>query len=216
MRNPEFLGTLAEGLLASGETAQALAPVEEALTISRQGWQLWCLADLLRIKAEILLANAPSDLSRAEVLFAEGLSIARDQQCRFYELKVAAAWAGIMARSNRQQTALDLVGPVSALFDQGDRPSRPRLVPATSIPAAGSATRPASAPRLWRSPATPLQAMQDSSRRPPCKPSCSGSARLRRSDRCLCRRHRRRPPESLRAQGLRPLAGSTTAETTHS
>jgi hypothetical protein len=92
--------------------------VEEALSMSRQGQQLWCLADLLRIKAEILLANGPSDLSRAEVLFAEGLSVARDQQCRFYELKVAAAWAGIMAKSNRQQTALDLVGPVSALFDQ--------------------------------------------------------------------------------------------------
>ncbi|MDA9395020.1 transcriptional regulator [Bradyrhizobium sp. CCBAU 45394] len=118
MRNPEFLGSLAEGLLASGEAAQALAAVEEALSISRQGRQLWCLADLLRIKAEILLANGPSDLSRSELLFAEGLSVAREQQCRFYELKVAAAWARIMARSNRQQTALDLVGPVSALFDQ--------------------------------------------------------------------------------------------------
>jgi len=56
--------------------------------------------------------------ARADVLLAEGLSVARDQQCRFYERKVAAAWAGIMARSNRQQTALDLVGPVSALFEQ--------------------------------------------------------------------------------------------------
>jgi hypothetical protein len=72
----------------------------------------------LRIKAEILLANDPSDLSRSELLFGEGLSVARDQQCRFYELKVAAAWARILAESNRQQTALDLVGPVSALFDQ--------------------------------------------------------------------------------------------------
>ena len=118
MRNPEFLGSLAEGLLASGEAAQALAAVEEALSISRQGRQLWCLADLLRIKAEVLLANGPSDLSRSELLFAEGLSVAREQQCSFYELKVAAAWARIMAKSNRQQTALDLVGPVSALFDQ--------------------------------------------------------------------------------------------------
>ena len=118
MRNPEFLGSLAEGLLASGEAAKALAEVEEALAMARQGSQLWCLADLLRIKAEILLADDPSDLSRAEVLLAEGLSVARDQQCRFYELKVAAAWAAIMAKSNRQQLALDLVGPVSALFDQ--------------------------------------------------------------------------------------------------
>ncbi|MVT71871.1 transcriptional regulator [Bradyrhizobium cajani] len=118
MRNPEFLGTLAEGLLATGETAQALAAVENALNISRQGKQLWCLADLLRIKGEILLADTPLDLSRSELLFAEGLSVAREQQCRFYELKVAAAWARIMAGSDRQQTALDLVGPVSALFDR--------------------------------------------------------------------------------------------------
>ena len=118
MRNPEFLGSLAESLLAGGEIAQALAAVEEALTISRQGWQLWCLADLLRIKAEILLANDPSGSSRSEALLAEGLSVARDQQCRFYELKVAAAWARIMVGSNRRQRALDLVGRVSALFDQ--------------------------------------------------------------------------------------------------
>ncbi|WP_025036860.1 hypothetical protein [Bradyrhizobium sp. DOA9] len=73
MGNPEFLGSLAEGLLASGEAALALAAVEEAVTISRQRWRLCCLADLLRIKAEILLVKDPSELSRAEVLFAEGL-----------------------------------------------------------------------------------------------------------------------------------------------
>jgi hypothetical protein len=118
MRNPEFLGSLAEGLLAAGEPAQALAAVEEALNISRQGRQLWCLADLLRIKGEILLADSTSDLSRAELQFSEGLSIAREQQCRFYELKVAAAWARILAGSDRQQIAVDLVGPLSALFDR--------------------------------------------------------------------------------------------------
>ncbi|MGY4506236.1 putative ATPase/DNA-binding winged helix-turn-helix (wHTH) protein [Bradyrhizobium sp. GM24.11] len=118
MRNPEFLGSLAEGLLASGKATQALAAVEEALSMSRQGRQLWCLADLLRIKGEVQLANDPSNPSRSELLFAEGLTVARDQQCRFYELKVAAAWARMMAGSNRQQTALDLVGPLSALFDQ--------------------------------------------------------------------------------------------------
>lgn len=118
MRNPEFLGSLAEGLLATGETAPALAAVEEALNIARQGRQLWCLADLLRIKAEILLVDAPLDLSRPELLCAEGLSVAREQQCRFYELKIAAAWARIMAGSDRQQTALDLVGPITAMFDR--------------------------------------------------------------------------------------------------
>ncbi|MDQ8731719.1 hypothetical protein [Bradyrhizobium sp. LHD-71] len=118
MRNPEFLGSLAEGLLASGEAVQALAVVEDALNIARQGRQLWCLADLLRIKGEVLLADAPLDLSRSDLLFAEGLSVAREQRCRFYELKIAAAWARIMAGSDRQQTALDLVGPISAQFDR--------------------------------------------------------------------------------------------------
>lgn len=117
MRNPEFLGSLAEGLFAIRENTQALAAIEEALSISRQGRQLWCLADLLRIKGEVLLADGISDSARAELLFSEGLSIAREQQCRFYELKVAATWARIMAGSKRRQAALDLVGPVSALFD---------------------------------------------------------------------------------------------------
>ena len=117
MRNPEFLGSLAEGLFAIGENAEALATIEDALSISRQGRQLWCVADLLRIKGELLLADGTSDTSRAELLFSEGLSVAREQQCRFYELKVAATWARIMAGSKRRQAALDLVGPLSALFD---------------------------------------------------------------------------------------------------
>jgi len=117
MRNPEFLGSLAEGLFAIGENAEALATIEDALSMSRQGRQLWCVADLLRIKGELLLADGTADTSRAELLFSEGLSVAREQQCRFYELKVAATWARIMAGSKRRQAALDLVGPLSALFD---------------------------------------------------------------------------------------------------
>ena len=145
MRNPEFLGSLAEGLLAAGETTQALAAAEEALNIARQGRQLWCLADLLRIKGEILLADAPLDLSRSELLFAEGLSIAREQQCRFYELKIAAAWARIMAGSDRQQTALDLVGPITALFDREvDLPALAFARGLVASPATTGGDRPAS------------------------------------------------------------------------
>ncbi len=147
MRNPEFIGSLAEGLLASGEIAQALTAVEDALTISRQGKQLWCLADLLRIKGEILLAGDSSETSRSELLFSEGLSIAREQQCRFYELKVAAAWARIMAASDRQQTALDLVGPVSALFDRGvDLPALAFARGLAASPGASVTTHPGDRP----------------------------------------------------------------------
>jgi predicted ATPase/DNA-binding winged helix-turn-helix (wHTH) protein len=114
MRNPEFLGSLAEGLLGLGNTPAALCAVDKALEIARQGHQMWCFADLLRIKGEILL---PADQDQSEALFAEGLALAREQECRFYELKLAVSMARLMISAGRKQAAIDLLKPTHDEFD---------------------------------------------------------------------------------------------------
>jgi predicted ATPase len=52
---PFMLGTLAQGLAAAGHVAQALATLDEALTKSEHAEQRWWIAELLRIKAELIL-----------------------------------------------------------------------------------------------------------------------------------------------------------------
>src|SRR5437867_1151397 len=50
-----LLGSLAQGLAGSGEIAEGLATLDEALARSERDEELWCIAELLRLKAELLL-----------------------------------------------------------------------------------------------------------------------------------------------------------------
>jgi hypothetical protein len=48
-----FLGAMAEGLAGAGSVVEGLASIEEAIARSLRSGQLWCLADLLRIKGAL-------------------------------------------------------------------------------------------------------------------------------------------------------------------
>ena len=56
-RCPAFLGTLAEGLARAGQGAEALAAIDEALALSERDEGRWCVAELLRIKGELVLSE---------------------------------------------------------------------------------------------------------------------------------------------------------------
>src|SRR5712671_2298445 len=51
----EILRALAEALAGAGEVAEGLATIDEALARSERNEERWCVAELLRIKGEILL-----------------------------------------------------------------------------------------------------------------------------------------------------------------
>jgi len=50
-----FLGELAAGLASAGDIAAGLATIDRALNASRRCEENWCVAELLRIKGEIIL-----------------------------------------------------------------------------------------------------------------------------------------------------------------
>jgi hypothetical protein len=50
-----LLGTLAQGLGEVGQVAEGLATIDEALARSERDEELWCIAELLRLKAELLV-----------------------------------------------------------------------------------------------------------------------------------------------------------------
>ena len=54
---PVTLGTLAQGLAGVGQVAQALATIDEALAKSERDEERWWIAELLRIKAELVLLD---------------------------------------------------------------------------------------------------------------------------------------------------------------
>src|SRR4029077_1315102 len=53
--HPALLGTLAQGLAGRGEIAQGLATIDEALARSERDEEYWCIAELLRIKGELIV-----------------------------------------------------------------------------------------------------------------------------------------------------------------
>src|SRR4029077_279390 len=58
---PVMLGALAQGLTEAGHVAQALATIDEALAKCERDEERWWIAELLRIKAQVMLSAEGAD-----------------------------------------------------------------------------------------------------------------------------------------------------------
>jgi predicted ATPase/DNA-binding winged helix-turn-helix (wHTH) protein len=120
MRNPEYLGLLAEGLAGMGRTAEGLTTVDHALEQANREGCRWCIAELYRIKGELLLRETsdPSVLA-AEDCFSRAQDEARQQGALFWELRSALSLAGLRLRQGRMSDARRLVAPIYGRFTEG-------------------------------------------------------------------------------------------------
>jgi predicted ATPase len=119
-RYTEFLGALAEGLAGAGQVAEGLAAVDEALERSESNEERWCIAELLRIKGElVLLANAPDAAGTAAGYFRQALDGARRQGALSWELRAATSLARLWRDQNRTKEARELLAPVYDRFTEG-------------------------------------------------------------------------------------------------
>ena len=64
-RCPAFLGALAEGLARARQGAEGLVAIDEALALSERDEERWCVAELLRIKGELILSEGGPDAAEA-------------------------------------------------------------------------------------------------------------------------------------------------------
>jgi predicted ATPase len=117
---PVTLGTLARGLAAVGQVAQALATIDEALAKSERDEERWWIAELLRIKAEIILrTGAPGAGPAAEEHLQQALEWARRQGALSMELRCATGLARRWLEQDRPDPARDLLAPVHGRFTEG-------------------------------------------------------------------------------------------------
>jgi hypothetical protein len=73
-RYDQFLGELADALSRVGRVAEGVATVDLALDRAKQNGGLWYVAELLRIKGEIVLrAGALNAAAAAQDLFAQAI-----------------------------------------------------------------------------------------------------------------------------------------------
>ena len=115
-----FLGELAQGFGRVGMVAQGLATIDNALAQSELTDLRWCLAELLRIKGElVLLEDEDRAAPVAEELFAESLQWARRQAVLSWELRTSISLARLLRRRGRASEAHDTLASVYACFTEG-------------------------------------------------------------------------------------------------
>ena len=117
---PFMLGTLAQALAAAGHVAQALGTIDEALAKCERDEERWWIAELLRIKADlILLAKGANAGPMAEAHLQESLAWTRRQGALSLELRCATDLARIWQQQGRAVPARDLLAPIYARFTEG-------------------------------------------------------------------------------------------------
>jgi predicted ATPase len=115
-----LLGELAVCLGEAGEVAPGLAIVEEAIARCEARDELWFLAELLRIKGElILMDNATDAATTAEGHFRRALDCAGRQQALPWELRTATSLARLWRAQHRVEEARGLLGSVYGRFTEG-------------------------------------------------------------------------------------------------
>jgi predicted ATPase/DNA-binding winged helix-turn-helix (wHTH) protein len=111
---------LAEGLGRAGQIADGLAVIGDAIARAERTEELWQLAELLRVKGELLLSRAAlEDLAAAEDCFRQALDCAREQGALSWELRAAASLAKLMRDQSRSADALAVLEPVYDRFTEG-------------------------------------------------------------------------------------------------
>jgi predicted ATPase len=115
-----FVGDLAEGLASGGQLAEASVIIDAALARSDRDGVRWHVAELLRIKGELLLRDAGSrSMAAAEDCFLGALEVAQRQSALFWELRAALSLARLRARQDRQDEARKVLAPVYDRFTEG-------------------------------------------------------------------------------------------------
>lgn len=120
MRRPAYLGSLASGLGAHGHRADALETIEEALSLSARGGEVWCRPELLRIKGELLVpATGAGEQESARACFREAVDLAEQQGASIWVLRSATSLAASDWGSAEAESSHTFLASVLARFTEG-------------------------------------------------------------------------------------------------
>jgi predicted ATPase/DNA-binding winged helix-turn-helix (wHTH) protein len=103
---PYMLGLLAEAYGAAGQPEAGLPLLDEAVAVMQTTGNRFYAAELYRLKAALLLRQAALDLARA-------------QQAKSWELRVAVSLARLWRSQHKCQVAYELLAPVYGWFTEG-------------------------------------------------------------------------------------------------
>ena len=111
---------MAEALGRAGQIADGLTEVEKGIVQSEQTEERWQIAELLRIKGELLLLEGAHGVAAAaEDHFRQALDWARRQDALSWKLRAATSLARLWRDQGRPTEAMALLQPVYDRFTEG-------------------------------------------------------------------------------------------------
>jgi predicted ATPase/DNA-binding winged helix-turn-helix (wHTH) protein len=110
---------LAEALGRAGQVADGLAVIEEAIVRAERSEEGWSIAELLRIKGELVLLHAEPRAAAAEGIFRQALDYAHRQGALSWELRCATSLARLQRDQPQSDEAFELLASVYNRFTEG-------------------------------------------------------------------------------------------------
>ncbi len=114
-----FWGSEAIALGGLGRTREALELIDAAIAHCRATGDRYMEPEVVRVKAELMLAADASFCDSAEALLQEAIQIARDQTAKSWELRAATSLARLWRSQNKRSEARDLLAPIYDWFTEG-------------------------------------------------------------------------------------------------
>jgi predicted ATPase len=116
---PFQLSTLGEAYTQAGRFQDASRTLDEGLALAEKNDERHQDAELHRLKGELLLAEAPDQVSAAEDCFRQAIETARRQQSRAWELRATMSLARLWQRQGRRDEARAELAAVYGTFTEG-------------------------------------------------------------------------------------------------
>jgi predicted ATPase len=114
-----FMGALADGLRKSGQMEEALLTINRAIERATDCGSMFDMAELLRIKAQILPAMPQHGRDSAMNCLTEALAVAKAQSALALELRSTIALARLLAEGGQRDQARHDLALVYGRFTEG-------------------------------------------------------------------------------------------------
>jgi len=114
---PFGISVLIKGLIIGGRLDEALGALAQALAVGEKTGERFYLAELLRLKGEILAKKG--ELAEAESWLRQSIELSRQQKAKLFELRSATELCRILRTPLREVALLETLEPAYRWFEQG-------------------------------------------------------------------------------------------------
>jgi class 3 adenylate cyclase/predicted ATPase len=116
---PIFLALEADGHFRAGRHQAALQSIDQALATANETGERWAVAEILRMKANLLQTSGRGRPDEVEGLLKDSVSIARRQQALCWELRASCDLGRLWQEQGRSKEAMKLLRTIYGRCTEG-------------------------------------------------------------------------------------------------